>query len=238
MPIGTGNDLSQILGYGNKMNLLRLDGFIKTILRDDLPLKKFDLWEVTLENSVPCLNNSASKKRMKKYKPVNFKKGMLLYLGLGYDAYVIYYYEQFRRFFPLMMISTKLSKLYFAFMFFYMFFKSFCRSFLTKLYLYFDASTTFPVPGTEQAAREGSEGLEEEFPLSKISNLIILNGKSRAGGFKNEWNKSCRAAVKFDGKNILLKKNKNGNWLPKAELYAQTKSKFFTHLIEISWYFF
>lgn len=236
MPIGTGNDLSQVLGYGSKMNLLRLDGFVRTILRSDVHVRKFDLWEVAVENTVPCLNSERSKKKMKKYKPINFKKGMLLYLGLGYDAFIIYYYEQFRRFFPLMVISTKISKLYFAFMFFYMYFKSFCRSYMAKLYKLYDTSTVLRASESESEKKhpQDSSTVGKRLQLTKMNNLIILNGRSRAGGFKNEWQKSNRAAVRLGDKNVILKKDRQGNWTPKAELYARKKCNHWPIFLEKS----
>ena len=88
MPIGTGNDLSQSLKYGSKMNLLRLDGYIRTIFKEDLPVKKFDIWEVDVKNTLKP--GIVPKKRLKNYKPKNFTRGMVIYMGFGYDAYTIY----------------------------------------------------------------------------------------------------------------------------------------------------
>ena len=77
MPIGTGNDLSQSLKYGSKMNLLRLDGYIRTIFKEDLPVKKFDIWEVDVKNTLKP--GIVPEKRLKNYKPKNFTRGMVIY---------------------------------------------------------------------------------------------------------------------------------------------------------------
>jgi hypothetical protein len=225
MPVGTGNDLSQILGYGGKMNLLRLNRFIRTILKDDLPQKKYDLWQVTLKNTVPCLNNQVAKKKSSKYKPKNFSKGMLIYMGIGYDAYVIYYFEQFRRFFPYLVISSKVSKLYIAGMFIFLVMRSIFRSFLSRLYQFMDVYSNLNLAKTSNEKNSKLVKLDENrYQLCKMNNIIILNGKSRAGGFKNEWKKSRRAAVNIDDRNIILKKNNKGEWKCQRELYSSTKS--------------
>jgi hypothetical protein len=221
MPIGTGNDLSQVLGFGNKMNLLRMDNYIKTILDDSLPEKKLDVWKVNVKNTVPCLNSSKGKKKIAKYKPKNFTCAMTLYMGLGYDAYVIYYFEMLRKYFPMLMISHKLSKLYFALVFLFLAFRSFFRSYISKLYKFFDCHSDLKNLRAKENSSKNDELSSENgiYRLSKMNNIILMNGRSRSGGFKNEWAKSKRAAIQVDGRNVMFKKKSNGEWKSSYEIY-------------------
>ena len=234
MPIGTGNDLSQVLGFGNKMNLLRLDSHIRTILDESRPTRKLDVWKVSVKNTVPCMNNVSFKRKLAKYNLKNFTQAMTLYLGIGYDAYVIYYFEMLRKYFPFLMISHKVSKFYFALIFIFLSIRSIFRSYISKLYQLFDVTTDLESFRAKDASKNDSKLLNEDkgkYSLSKMNNVILLNGRSRSGGFKNEWKKSRRAAVQVDGRNIVYKKSSNNQWEPKYELYSSNKCSFYVFFL-------
>ena len=204
MPIGTGNDLSRHLNCGSKLNSIKLDTYIRNIIKKDLRVEPIDIWTVNVKNKLPCINDPKLKKKVENYKTKNFTKLMILYMGIGYDAHVVYLFEKIRKYYPLLMVSTKISRLYFAFIYFYLLFKSIYQNYLNKIYSVINM-----------------KDMETSENLPSINNLIFMNCKYRSGGMFNEWNKSKRCAVKHEGKSLLLNRDRLKKWKIERVLYSK-----------------
>lgn len=207
MPIGTGNDLSRYLNCGSKLNSIQLEWFIRNIIKEDLNVEPIDIWEIDVKNNVPCINNPKSK--YKNYKTKNFSKLMILYMGIGYDANVVYIFEKIRKLYPLLMVSTKISRIYFAFIYFFLLFKSFFTKYLQNIHSLISIK---------------NKNSDEILP--SLNNMIFMNCTHRSGGMKNEWKKSKRASIRYQNNNILVKKDKKGNWNYQRNLYSNLSNAF------------
>lgn len=226
MPIGTGNDLSRGYSMGAKISKLSMDSFIKRLMKDNLLVRSFDVWEVQMKNSVPCLTNPKASKKLKKYKTKNFTKAIMLYMGIGYDANIVYSFENLRRKFPLLMVAQKVSRIYFAIIFIFWAARAMFKTSLHRLFMLFSASSTIIVDtNIKQIKEEAEERDKSQVLMPRINNMILLNNKFRAGGMFNEWGKSRRAALHVDGKDIILKQRKDKTWYYERDLYT-SKSNF------------
>ena len=104
MPFGTGNDLSNALGFGNECQVGDINDFQKvlfTYLMGDE--SKIDVWEmsITLDKANGSIydviqNGEQIKEDEEKNKILNFKKTFVNYFSLGWDASVGFQFEQRR----------------------------------------------------------------------------------------------------------------------------------------------
>ena len=104
MPFGTGNDLSNALGFGNECQVRDINDFQKvlfTYLMGDE--SKIDVWEmsITLDKANGSIydviqNGEQIKEDEEKNKILNFKKTFVNYFSLGWDASVGFQFEQRR----------------------------------------------------------------------------------------------------------------------------------------------
>ena len=86
MPIGTGNDLSRSINFGEKIGINYLHKFFHKLDSQNSEVIKIDLWKVKITD---IETNKVIKDRK-----------FLLYIGIGYDASVVYYFEKLRKKLP------------------------------------------------------------------------------------------------------------------------------------------
>ena len=232
MPLGTGNDLSRGFSLGSKMGFFKIDKFMRIILQKKVIVRAFDIWEIEMKNWLPQNFPNKLMSKIKTHKLKNFKKALVLYMGIGYDAHIVYYFEQFRKKFPLLMVSQKISRLYFAVIFFVLAFRTCFKRHLKTLYKVFQLSVKRSGLRKKSFKRRFKEDItqseEEEDPdevvhLGSINNAIIMNNRFRAGGNKNEWKNSKRAIVKNGDRTDLYRKKKSSRWVYERSLYRGDK---------------
>ena len=82
MPIGTGNDLSQILNFGCKMSVDFLYEYFSKLNSDKSQIVRLDTWVVNFKNDKTG---------------ETFRRRMLLYFGFGCDGRIIRKWDSWRR---------------------------------------------------------------------------------------------------------------------------------------------
>lgn len=204
---------------------------MRTVLQKKCIVRSFDIWEIEMKNSIPKDFPQRAKRKAKKHGLKNFKKALVLYMGIGYDAHIVYYFEQIRSKFPLLMVSQKISRLYFAFIFFFLHARTLFKKHLNILYQFFQLSVKrsgFRKKSFKKVFKEDLEGSDNEkedpneiIDLGKINNAIVMNNRFRAGGNCDEWKKSKRAVVKREGETNLYRKKKSGRWMFERSLYKK-----------------
>ena len=88
MPIGTGNDLSQALNFGRSFGIRSFFEYFRRLNSDDTSIVKFDSWDIEF-----CPYDLKQK---------SWKRKMLLYLNIGYDARVTEVFDNARKKWPFM----------------------------------------------------------------------------------------------------------------------------------------
>ena len=91
MPIGTGNDLSQVLNFGCKMSIDFLHEYFQKLNSPKTNVVKMDVWNVTYENQTTGQT---------------IKRKMLLYLGFGYDGRIVRVWDAMRKKFKFLFVSN------------------------------------------------------------------------------------------------------------------------------------
>ena len=96
-PLGTGNDMSRALGFGNNINFHNIHKFFQKLNSKKSEVIKMDTWYF--------------KAKRKNEENFFMKKKFLLYFGMGCDAQVCYYYSNFKNHFNFHV--NKINKSYF-----------------------------------------------------------------------------------------------------------------------------
>ena len=97
-PLGVGNDFSQHLNFGAKMEVMSIHKYFETLNSPSTKETEMDSWTVTFKTK----KNSES-------------KIMMLYFGLGCDGRVAKTYDNIRKMIPFMFKINKLNKIFYAF---------------------------------------------------------------------------------------------------------------------------
>lgn len=105
IPLGTGNDLSNAMGFGNKVGLSKKISYLHRVLYTYIIAEKtkIDVWELTVSVKDNGLINDVKKDGEQtkmdetgKEKVKSFKKTFINYMSLGFDARVGFNFEQKR----------------------------------------------------------------------------------------------------------------------------------------------
>ncbi|EPS70899.1 hypothetical protein M569_03858, partial [Genlisea aurea] len=102
LPLGTGNDLSRVLGWGGSFSVIEKEGSLSSFLQavDSSAVKMLDRWKVDIRES-----DKSSKEK---------SKFMMNYLGVGCDAKVAYEFHTSREENPEKFYSQFVNKLRYA----------------------------------------------------------------------------------------------------------------------------
>ena len=96
LPFGTGNDLSNALGFGNDCNISTIENFHNLLLNYYTSISvKVDVWEVEVKLDEEQ-GNIYDYKDLKKTKMIQFGKSFVNYFSIGFDARLGFIFEQKR----------------------------------------------------------------------------------------------------------------------------------------------
>ena len=94
MPIGTGNDLSRSLNLGAKLSMNYIYKFFEKLDSKKSEVISIDTWHFSMR---PSIDN-------KRANTLKIEKQLLLYMGIGYDAHIIYDFERLREKMPFLFV--------------------------------------------------------------------------------------------------------------------------------------